>query len=141
MKKNILASAILVLGMSDPTVADPSEADTIPAPAVKKARKTRTVDYTRTDKRPHSFRYKRGSMFVTRAGAVSLSKESDGVLVIGPASDGATADAVSLEEGTLELVSVKKRPNNKTAIAFKHPDLGEIVAYDARAARAALRAS
>lgn len=126
------------LGMSDPLAAE-----TLPAPDEKpaKAKKTRTVDYTRTDKRPHSFRYKRGSTFVPRAGAVTLSKEADGVLVIGPASDGAQADAAKLEAGELELVSVKKRGNNKTAIAFKHPELGEIVAYDARAARSALRAS
>lgn len=115
-----------------------TETPTIPAP---KGKKTRTVDYTRTDKRPHSFRYKRGSTFVARAGAVALSKEADGALVIGPATDGAQADAAKLENGTLELVSVKKRPNGKTAIAFKHPELGEIVAYDARAARSALRAS
>lgn len=152
MKKSILAPKkssknVRVprgLGMSDPYAGDASEAITVPAPAEKpaaKAKKTRTVDYTRTDKRPHSFRYKRGSTFVPRSGAVSLSKEADGVLVIGPATDGAQADAVKLEDGTLELVSVKKRGNNKTAIAFKHPELGEIVAYDARAARAALRAS
>jgi hypothetical protein len=126
------------LGMSDPRVAE-----TLPAPAEaiaeKKAKKTRTVDYTRTDKRPHSFRYKRHTQFVVRQGAVTLSKEADGVLVIGPASDGAEAAAAQLEAGTLELVSVKKRPNNKTAIAFKHPELGEVIAYDARAARAALR--
>lgn len=131
------------LGMSDPR-----SAETLPAPAEgsssgkpAKAKKTRTVDYTRTDKRPHSFRYKRGSTFVTRSGAVALSKESDGALVIGPATDGAEQNAANLEAGTLELVSVKKRPNGKTAIAFKHPELGEVVAYDARAARAALRAS
>lgn len=132
------------LAMTSPN-AEPSEAVTIPAPAEPKAqaksKKTRTVDYTRTDKRPHSFRYKRGSTFVPRAGAVVLSKESDGCLVIGPATDGAQAEAANLEAGTLELVSVKKRPNGKTAIAFKHPELGEVVAYDARAARAALRAS
>ncbi len=129
------------IGMSDPSAA--SEAVTTPAPAEKpaKSKKTRTVDYTRTDKRPHSFRYKRGSTFVPRSGSVTLSKESDGALVIGPATEGAQADAVQLEAGALELVSVKKRPNGKTAIAFKHPDLGEVVAYDARAARAALRAS
>jgi hypothetical protein len=131
------------LAMTSPN-AEPSEAATIPAPAEKpqaKAKKTRTVDYTRTDKRPHSFRYKRGSTFVLRGGAVQLSKESDGALVIGPAPDGAQSEAVQLEGGTLELVSVKKRPNGKTAIAFKHPELGEVVAYDARAPRAALRAS
>lgn len=136
--KNRIPSGV---GMSDPLA---SEAATLPAPAetpAAKAKKTRTVDYTRTDKRPHSFRYKRGSTFVARTGIVSLSKESDGILVIGPATDGSTADAAKLEAGTLELISVKKRPNGKTAIAFKHPELGEVVAYDARAARAALRAS
>jgi len=128
---------------TDPYETSADETPTVPAPAPEKAKakKTRTVDYTRTDKRPHSFRYKRGSTFVARAGAINLSKESDGALVIGPATDGAQADAAQLENGTLELISVKKRPNGKTAIAFKHPDLGEVVAYDARAARAALRAS
>lgn len=141
-KKNFKSRLPRGLGMSDP-LASASEAATLPAPAEKpaKAKKTRTVDYTRTDKRPHSFRYKRGSTFVPRSGAVALSKESDGALVIGPATDGAEAGAAQLEAGELELVSVKKRPNGKTAIAFKHPDLGEVVAYDARAARAALRAS
>ncbi len=146
MKKKIFASKSSKriprgIGMSDPSAA--SEAVTTPAPAEKpaKSKKTRTVDYTRTDKRPHSFRYKRGSTFVPRSGAVALSKESDGALVIGPATDGAQADAVQLEAGALELVSVKKRPNGKTAIAFKHPELGEVVAYDARSARAALRAT
>lgn len=105
-----------------------------------KTKKTRTVDYTRTDKRPHSFRYKRHSTFVARAEAVSLSKEADGTFVIGPAPEGSTANAGSLEAGQLELVSVKKRPNGKTAIAFKHPTLGDVVSYDARAARSALRA-
>jgi hypothetical protein len=104
-----------------------------------KSKKTRTVDYTRTDKRPHSFRYKRHSTFVARNGAVSLSKDSDGALVIGPAPEGSTADAATLDSGQLELVSVKKRPNGKTAIAFKHETLGDVVAYDARSARAALR--
>lgn len=144
MKKNLSSKVSRIpagLGMADPAN------DATPAPATAetpaaKAKKTRTVDYTRTDKRPHSFRYKRGSTFVARAGAVNLSKESDGALVIGPATDGATADAAKLETGTLELVSVKKRPNGKTAIAFKRVEDGaEIVAYDARAARAALRAS
>lgn len=106
----------------------------------EKAKKTRTVDYTRTDKRPHSFRYKRHSTFVVRSGAVTLSKDADGAFVIGPAFEGSTADAGTLEAGQLELVSVKKRPNGKCAIAFSHPDLGTVVAYDARAARAALRA-
>ncbi len=120
------------------TIPAPSEA---PAPAAK-AKKTRTVDYTRTDKRPHSFRYKRGSTFVARSGAVSLTKETTGVLVIGPAAEGSTADAAKFEQGTLELVSVKKLANGKTAIAFKRVEDGtEIVAYDARAARAALRTS
>ena len=105
-----------------------------------KTKKTRTVDYTRTDKRPHSFRYKRHSTFVARSGAVSLSKDADGAFVIGPAPEGSTADAGTLEAGQLELVSVKKRPNGKCAIAFSHPDLGVVVAYDARSARAALRA-
>jgi hypothetical protein len=140
------------IGMSDPLASAPSasEAVTLPAPpensieksaAKTTSKKTRTVDYTRTDKRPHSFRYKRGSTFIPRSGVVTLSKESDGALVIGPADTSAQADAAKLEAGELELVSVKKRPNGKTAIAFKHPDLGEVVAYDARAARAALRAS
>ena len=105
-----------------------------------KAKKTRTVDYTRTDKCPHSFRYKRHSTFVARDGAVTLSKDADGAFVIGPAPEGSTADAGKLEAGTLELVSVKKRPNGKTAIAFKHAELGTVIAYDARSARAALRA-
>jgi len=105
-----------------------------------KTKKTRTVDYTRTDKRPHSFRYKRHSTFVARSGAVTLSKDADGAFVIGPAPEGSTTDAATLEAGQLELVSVKKRPNGKCAIAFSHPDLGTVVAYDARAARAALRA-
>lgn len=128
------------VGMSDPRAVE-----TLPAPAADaapaKAKKTRTVDYTRTDKRPHSFRYKRGSTFTTRGASVALSKEADGALVIGPASEGAQA-ADNMESGTLELVSVKKRPNGKTAIAFKRVEDGaEIFAYDARAARAALRAS
>ena len=110
------------------------------AAAEPKAKKTRTVDYTRTDKKPHSFRYKRHSTFVARAGAVSLSKDADGAFVIGPAPEGSEADAAQLTTGQLELISVKKRPNGKTAIAFKHADLGMVVAYDARAARAALRA-
>lgn len=111
---------------------DPSE------PA--KARKTRTVDYTRTNKKPHSFRYKRASTFVPRSGPVSLAKEADGAFVIGPAPEGSEADAASLESGQLVLVSVKKRPNSKTAITFTHPELGTVIAYDARSARAALRA-
>ncbi len=122
----------------------PSTETTTAAPvetaAETKAKKTRTVDYTRTDKRPHSFRYKRHSTFVARSGAVTLSKDADGAFVIGPAPEGSTADAGTLEAGQLELVSVKKRPNGKCAIAFSHPDLGTVVAYDARAARAALRA-
>lgn len=151
MKKKNLTSKTRIripagLPMTSPN-AEPSEAVTIPAPAEKpaaqaKSKKTRTVDYTRTDKRPHSFRYKRGSTFVLRGGPVKLSKESDGALVLGPAPDGAQAEATQLEGGTLELVSVKKRPNGKTAIAFKRVEDGAvIVAYDARAPRAALRAS
>lgn len=120
-----------------------AEAATKPAPAEKaKKRATRTVDYTRTDKRPHSFRYKRGSQFVPRPEFVSLAKEADGVYVIGTAPTGVEVqpDAAKYEAGSIELVSVKKRANGKQAITFKHPELGEIVAYDARAARAALRA-
>ena len=120
--------------------ATPETATSTEAAAEPKAKKTRTVDYTRTDKRPHSFRYKRHSTFVARSGAVNLSKDADGAFVIGPAPEGSTADAGQLTAGQLELVSVKKRPNGKTAIAFTHPELGTVVAYDARAARAALRA-
>lgn len=143
-KKSLKSSKKIVrriprgLGMSDPR-----QAETLPAPAEAtpaKAKKTRTVDYTRTDKRPHSFRYKRHTQFVVRQGAVNLAKDTDGALIIGQATEGAE-DTVKLEAGVLELVSVKKRPNGKTAITFKHPELGEIVAYDARAARSALRAS
>jgi hypothetical protein len=105
-----------------------------------KAKKTRTVDYSRTDKRPHSFRYKRHSTFVARSEAVSLSKDLDGAFVIGPAPEGSTADAGTLQEGQLELISVKKRPNGKTAITFKHAELGDVLCYDSRAARASLRA-
>lgn len=111
--------------------------ETISAADKKRAR---NVDYTRTDKRPHSFRYKRGSTFVPRSEPVTLSKEADGALVIGPAPDGATAEATSFAEGQLTLISVKKRPNGKTAIGFKHSELGDVVCYDARVARASLRA-
>jgi hypothetical protein len=108
-----------------------------------KGKKTRTVDYTRTDKKPHSFRYKRGSAFTARAGAVSLAKESDGALVIGPLPTGveAQADAEKFEAGTLKLVSVKKRPNGKCAITFESDTGAQVIAYDARAARAALRSA
>ena len=123
--------------LNSETTVETTAATTTPDP---KAKKTRTVDYTRTDKRPHSFRYKRHSTFVARAGAVTLSKEADGAFVIGPAPEGSMAEAGQLVAGQLELVSVKKRPNGKTAIAFKHPELGEVVVYDARAARAAMRA-
>ena len=58
-----------------PTVEAAAAAETT------KGKKTRTVDYTRTDKRPHSFRYKRHSTFVVRSGAVSLSKDADGAFV------------------------------------------------------------
>lgn len=108
-----------------------------------KGKKTRTVDYTRTDKKPHSFRYKRGSAFAPRSGIVMLAKESDGALVIGPLPTGveATADAEKFESGQLKLISVKKRPNGKCAITFESDTLGTVVAYDARAARAALRSA
>lgn len=108
-----------------------------------KARKTRTVDYTRTNKKPHSFRYKRGSTFAPRAGAVILAKESDGALVIGPFPSDVTveADAGKFESGTLKLVSVKKRPNGKCAITFESDTGAQVIAYDARAARAALRSA
>ncbi len=125
--------------ITTPAPTDDTEATVEVASATPKERKARTVDYTRTDKRPHSFRYKRGSQFVPRVGAVSLSKDSDGAFVIGTAPEGSTADAGKLETGTLELVSVKKRPNGKTAIAFKHSELGTVVAYDARSARSALK--
>ena len=106
-----------------------------------KSKKTRMVDYTRTDKKPHSFRYKRGSAFSPRAGAVMLAKESDGALVIGPLPTGveAQADAEKFESGTLKLISVKKRPNGKCAITFESDTGAQVIAYDARAARAALR--
>lgn len=108
-----------------------------------KGKKTRTVDYTRTDKKPHSFRYKRGSAFTARAGAIALAKESDGALVIGPLPTGveAQADAEKFETGTLKLVSVKKRPNGKCAITFEGDNGIQVIAYDARAARAALRSA
>jgi hypothetical protein len=148
MNKPLILKSIRIpagLGMINPV--DESTNESVPNQAavaetsVTKSKKTRTVDYTRTDKRPHSFRYKRGSIFVARSGAVNLSKEPDGALVIGPATEGATTDAQKLEQETLELVSVKRRPNGKTAIAFKRIEDGaEIVVYDARAARAALRA-
>lgn len=126
--------------MSQNLTSPTTETTNTETAAEPKAKKTRTVDYTRTDKRPHSFRYKRHSTFVARNGAVNLSKDADGAFVIGPAPEGSTADAAQLTAGQLELVSVKKRPNGKTAIAFKHAELGDVVAYDARAARAALRA-
>jgi hypothetical protein len=116
---------------------------TTPETTATKGKKTRTVDYTRTDKKPHSFRYKRGSAFAPRAGAVMLAKESDGALVIGPLPTGveAQADAESFATGTLKLVSVKKRPNGKCAITFEGDDGKQVIAYDARAARAALRSA
>lgn len=112
-------------------------------PKAAKGKKTRTVDYTRTDKKPHSFRYKRGSAFTVRAGAVALAKEADGALVIGPLPTGveAVADAEKFESGTLKLVSVKKRPNGKCAITFESDNGAQVIAYDARAARAALRSA
>lgn len=118
---------------------DGNEAPTEPPPSMPKARASRAVDYTRTDKRPHSFRYKRGSTFVPRTGAVVASKEADGALVLGPVTEGDTAE---IEGGSmLELVAIRKRPNGKTAIAFRRMgDGAEVVAYDARHARAALKA-
>lgn len=109
----------------------------------KKQKKTRSVDYSRTDKRPHSFRYKRGSEFALRGGTLLLSKEPDGALVIGPAPMGVevTPEAAKLEAGSIRLVSVKKRANGKQAITFESETLGTVVAYDARAARAALRSA
>lgn len=104
------------------------------------AKKTRKIDYDRTDKSPHSFRYKRGHAFAVRTGSeISLSKDPDGALVVGPAPVGSTPAVANLVEGEITLVSVKKRPNGKTGITFTHSSLGEIVAYDARAARSALR--
>lgn len=128
------------LGMSDPR-----QAETLPAPAEAakpaKAKKTRTFDYTRTDKRPHSFRYKRHTQFVPRSGPIACAKDTDGALIIGQSKEAVEGETVQLENGVLELVSVKKRPNGKTAITFKHNELGEVVCYDARDARAALRQS
>lgn len=140
-KKNAVRRIPRGLGMSDPR-----QADTVPAPGEgaekpAKAKKTRTVDYTRTDKRPHSFRYKRHTQFVPRSGPLALAKDTDGALIIGQSKDAPEGETVKLENGVLELVSVKKRPNGKTAITFKHAELGEVVAYDAREARAALRQS
>lgn len=104
--------------------------------------KAKGTDYQRTDKRPHSFRYKRGTRFVPREGAVQLARESDGTLVIGPTpDDGATQEAATLDGGQLELHVIRKRPNGKAAISFRHETLGEVVAYDARSARSKLRAS
>jgi hypothetical protein len=122
------------------TVVDSNETSTV-APA--KSKKTRTVNYERTNKKPHSFRYKRGSAFAPRAGAVMLAKESDGALVIGPLPMGieAQTDAEKFEGGTLKLVSVKKRPNGKCAITFESDTGAQVIAYDARAARAALRST
>ena len=103
-------------------------------------KKGRVVDYSRTDKTPHSFRYKRHSTFVPRDGvATSLSKDSDGAYVIGPAPVDAQPEAATLAGGSLELVQIRKRPNGQSAIAFKHAELGTVVAYDARSARAALK--
>ena len=45
------------------------------------------------------------------------------------------------EGGTLKLVAVKKRANGKIAITFEKEGGGQVIAYDARAARAALRAT
>lgn len=126
---------------TETTVESTPTAIVVEASAETKTRKTRTVDYTRTNKKPHSFRYKRGSTFTPRAGAVILAKESDGALVIGPFPSDVTvqADADKFESGTLKLVSVKKRPNGKCAITFESDTGAQVIAYDARAARAALR--
>lgn len=148
MKKNRLTSSKKPSSRRIPRglgMSDPRQAETIPAPEAAekpaKAKKTRTVDYTRTDKRPHSFRYKRHTQFVPRSGPIACAKDTDGALIIGQAKDTAESELVRLETGVLELVSVKKRPNGKTAITFKHNELGEVVCYDARDARAALRQS
>lgn len=104
----------------------------------------RAIDYDRTNKSPHSFRYKRGHAFVTKAecvGTTALSRDVDGALVVGPAPTGSTADVAILEAGQVELVSVRKRPNGRTGITFKHSTMGEIVAYDARTARSVLRSA
>lgn len=129
--------------MSNENTTTETTIATVTETKAAKGKKTRTVDYTRTDKKPHSFRYKRGSAFSPRAGAVMLAKESDGALVIGPLPTGveATADAEKFESGTLKLVSVKKRPNGKCAITFESDTGAQVIAYDARAARAALRSA
>ena len=111
-----------------------------PTEGSKAKRGGRTVDYGRTDKRPHSFRYKRGTTFVPREGEVKLAREADGVLVIGPSAGDSTPEAATYEGGQVKLVAVKKRANGKQAITFEHETLGTIVAYDARSARAVLRA-
>jgi hypothetical protein len=130
--------------MSNETIETSTDSiATIVEATATKGKKTRTVDYTRTDKKPHSFRYKRGSAFAPRMGAVMLAKESDGALVIGPLPTGveAQADAEAFTTGTLKLVSVKKRPNGKIAITFESDTGAQVIAYDARAARAALRSA
>jgi hypothetical protein len=53
----------------------------------------------------------------------------------------AQTDAEKFEGGTLKLVSVKKRPNGKCAITFESDTGAQVIAYDARAARAALRST
>jgi len=128
---------------SNETIETTTESIATIVETAAKGKKTRTVDYTRTDKKPHSFRYKRGSAFAPRMGAVMLAKESDGALVIGPLPTGveAQADAEKFEAGTLKLVSVKKRPNGKCAITFESDTGAQVIAYDARAARAALRSA
>lgn len=101
----------------------------------------RQIDYKDTDKKPHSFRYKRGSEFLPRSGAVSVSKENDGTLVIGPTPPGVdvTSDeSVQLNE-QVKLVAIRKRPCGKAAVTFQDASGRQIVAYDARAARAALK--
>ena len=129
--------------MSNENSTETTTTETTTETKAAKGKKTRTVDYTRTDKKPHSFRYKRGSAFSPRAGAVMLAKESDGALVIGPLPSGveAQADAEKFESGTLKLVSVKKRPNGKCAITFESDTGAQVIAYDARSARGALRSA
>lgn len=124
---------------------DDKQTDTPRAtPNTDAKKRTRVIDYERTDKKPHSFRYKRGTNFVARVPANTvMAKETDGVFVIGPLPSGVVAesDAAKLEDDQLQLVAIKKRPCGKPAVTFKRSDGATVVAYDARAARAALRCS
>lgn len=108
-----------------------------------KPRRTRVVPYERTNKQPHSYRYKRGSTFVARAPKLTLTKEPDGKYVIGPTPRGVDSEPTldNLEDDELELEAIKKMENGKQAIKFKSKKLGTVVAYDARSAREALRTS